>query len=109
MRMIERDDRNARRLSERDRFPADLIWITRFDDVRLFALQDFADGAQIEQSAVTRRARDQRRTDRVNARTLTVDSLRFFTGNNEQMFVVDPVANVFRLLVDVPFHSTAER
>ena len=68
MRVIKRDHRNSQRPAGSDRFPCDLIRIARFDDVRALALQDFLDRAQIQQRAITRSAREQRRVDRINAR-----------------------------------------
>ncbi len=109
MRMIKRHDRSARGFSKSNRLPPHLIRIARLNDIRLFAFQDFSDAAQIEKGAITCRARDQRRTNRIDTRTIVASPLCFFPWNNEDVFVAGFVANVASLFVDIAFHSAAER
>ncbi len=47
MRMIKTNDRNFQRTADRNGFPPNLVWVARFDDVGVFALQDLFDRTQI--------------------------------------------------------------
>src|SRR5580765_212583 len=107
--MIKTDDRNLLRTADRDRFPANLIWIARFDNVRPFLFQNFFDGAKIQQCPVARRAREQRGVNRVNARPAIAGHLCFLTGNDENVFGSRRVLlDVRDLLVNIAFHAAAQ-
>jgi len=45
--MIKTYDWNFQRTADRNGFPPNLVWVARFNDVRLFALQDLFDRTQI--------------------------------------------------------------
>jgi hypothetical protein len=47
MRVIKTNDWHSQRPTGGNRFPSDLIRIARFDQIRMLALQDFLDGAEI--------------------------------------------------------------
>ena len=110
MRMIKTNDRNPERASGCNRFPCDLIRIARFDDVGTFAFQNFFDRAQIQQRAITRRAREQRRVNRIDARSAICDQLRFWPRNDEHMLITRRVIlDVRDLLVHITLHPAAQR
>src|ERR1700736_1268286 len=110
MRMIKTYDRNIQCAPSPDGAPAKLIGIARFDDVGSLAPQDFSDRAEIHQRAVASSPRNQRRTNRVDARPASDFDFRFLTGNNEHVLVARGLLlDVVDLLVEITFHSTAHR
>ena len=108
--MIKTDHRHAQRAPDLHCFPADLIRISGLNHVRIFLFQNFFDGAQIQQRAILRRARHQRRTNRVNARAPVCFYLRLRAGNNQNVLVARRVLfDVIDLLVKITFHAAAYR
>src|SRR6266496_2272275 len=47
MRMVKANHRNFQGTADRNRFPSNLVWVTRFDDIRPFMFNNFFDGSQV--------------------------------------------------------------
>src|SRR5262249_47692963 len=110
MRMIKTDHWNFQTPPDPNCSPAELIRIARFNDVGTFLLQNFADGREIDQRAITPPPRNEWRTDRVNTRTAMNFDRALLTRNDKHMLVIRCVLlNIVNLLVEITFHSTAQR
>src|SRR5262245_32137645 len=108
--MIKSDHRYAQRAPDPQCFPAELIGIGRFDDIRLFPVQNFFNCAKIQKRAVLRGSRHKRRTNRVNTGAPVCFQFRLCAGNNKNMFVARRVpVDVIDLFVKIAFHATAYR
>ena len=108
--MIKSNHRNSEPPAGGERFPCHLIRVARLDDVRPLAFENFFHGAQIEQCAVARRARKQRRMNGINAGPLARDHFRFRARHDENVLVTGRVlVDVGNLLVNIPLHPAAKR
>jgi hypothetical protein len=108
MGMIETNHGDSKRLAGHNRFPGDLVRVTRFDDMRFLLCQDFFDRIQVKQSAITRRSGDKWRTDQKRFAFGRFDPFGFFSGHNQQVLVPERI-RVFAFLLYVTLHPSAER
>src|SRR5205085_11193377 len=106
---IKGHDRRSRGFTKRNRLPANLIGIARFHDIRLLALQDFADRPEIEEHTIARALGNYRGSNGTNTGSFIPRPFRFFAGNNQDVLVARPLANVGGFFVNVAFHAPAER
>src|SRR6266404_6829688 len=93
-----------------DRFPTDLIRVAGFNDIRPLALQNFVDCAQVQQSAITGCAREQRRMNRIDSRSSVRFDRSLPARNNQHVLVVRRMLfDVRDIIVDVALHAAAQR
>ena len=110
MRVVESDHGYAQSATDLQCFPAELIWIGRLDDIRLFTVQNFFHCAKIQQRTVLRRPRYKRRTNRIDTRAPVCFQLRFRARNNKDVLVpVRVPVDVTDLLVKITLHAPAYR
>src|SRR4029077_6473384 len=110
MRVIKPAPRSAEGPPDLQSFPAELIRIGGLDHIRPFPVQNFFHCSKIQQRAVLRRTRHNRRTNRVNTRAPICLQLRLRARNNKDMFVpVRVPIDVTDLLVKISLHAAAYR
>src|SRR6266513_4133013 len=108
MRVIKSDHRDAQRFAAGNRFPCDLVRVTRLDQVRPFTFQNLLDRPQVYQGAVMRCSRNERRMNEINSRAFARDAFRFLSWNDEHMFVRGRALNVRDFFMHIAFHSAAQ-
>src|SRR5205823_14613908 len=81
MRVIKSDHWDAQRFAAGNRFPCYLIWVARLDQVRPFTFQNLLNRPQVNQCAVTRCSRNERRMNEIDSRAFARDAFRFRSWN----------------------------
>src|SRR5438046_10356484 len=107
MGMIKADHRDAPLASGRDRLPRQLVGIARFDQIRLLTFQNLIDLTQIQQSAIARSARNERRMNRIESRPFRLDHFGLCSGHDQDMYIVSLRLDVLGILVQITFHSSS--
>src|SRR6266498_1048041 len=108
--MIKTNHRNFQGAPGSNRFPSNLIWVARFDEIGPLPFQDFFYSAQINERAIAGTSGDQWRMNRIDSGPPVARRLSLWAGDNENVFVLGrAILDVRNFLVEITLHATAKR